>query len=431
MGTVPDQGLSLARDCPLNRYLLQRPVRSIVEALGRLSRLWLKKGYPYRKKAVHRLVSRSGFTAPMAQAMLDALFRELTAPKLWALLKTELGDPRVLDEFRRDPVSGNRVRARGPEFITHVFSANVPNPSILSFVFGMLVKSANVGKLSARDEGFLDIYLDSLRSLDPKLAGVNSLIPPGRKDILEKVLKISKAVVAYGQNETLEELRAQVPSAAFFGYGHRVSFGLYTRGALAERSVRALAMKTARDVWMMDQRGCLSPVTVYVQKGGGVTPFRFSAMLAEKLEKLSAGERKVFPLTRILGSESVKDIFKIKKIKGEKIEMWEPRRKGAWLVAYDEKPGAAAWLSGGQRVTVKAFGNVREVFRVLPLLRNSLQAVALEALGRERAALAERLSALGVNRVCRAGKMQEPPIFWHHDGRPNLAEWVTWTDLED
>jgi hypothetical protein len=35
-----------------------------------------------------------------------------------------------------------------------------------------------------------------------------------------------------------------------------------------------------------------------------------------------------------------------------------------------------------------------------------------------------------VTRVCPLGRMQEPPLTWRHDGRPALADLITWTDLE-
>ena len=37
---------------------------------------------------------------------------------------------------------------------------------------------------------------------------------------------------------------------------------------------------------------------------------------------------------------------------------------------------------------------------------------------------------LGVTRFCPAGRMQFPPLTWHHDGRSTLADLVTWIDAE-
>ena len=36
----------------------------------------------------------------------------------------------------------------------------------------------------------------------------------------------------------------------------------------------------------------------------------------------------------------------------------------------------------------------------------------------------------GVSRFCPAGRMQFPPLTWHHEGRQTLAELVTWIDAE-
>ena len=47
-----------------------------------------------------------------------------------------------------------------------------------------------------------------------------------------------------------------------------------------------------------------------------------------------------------------------------------------------------------------------------------------------RAAFAGELARMGVHRVCPIGQMQRPPLSWHHDGRPNLADLVQWTDFE-
>ena len=41
-----------------------------------------------------------------------------------------------------------------------------------------------------------------------------------------------------------------------------------------------------------------------------------------------------------------------------------------------------------------------------------------------------KLGMWGVPRVCPLGKMQRPPLAWRHDGRPPLADFIRWTDLE-
>ncbi|MBI4352388.1 MAG: hypothetical protein HY593_00530, partial [Candidatus Omnitrophica bacterium] len=371
--------------------LAGRPVRSIAESLGALSLLWLAKGYRFRKRAVRRLAEESGFSREMAEAAVDSIFKELTFSKIWNLLKAELVDPYVLDGFRRNVLTGLLHHAQGPNLITHVLPGNVPQPAVFSLVFGMLIKSANAVKVSSEDRGVLDIYLDSLKAHDAGLARVNFLIPRQAKDCLRDFFALSDLVVAYGHDETLEELRRQIPAkTAFAGYGHRVSFGLYLRGCLTKRNGVLLAEKTAWDVWMVDQRGCLSPSVVYVEEGGETTPLDFARLLKERLRR---------------------------------------RRAGLWAVFYDESLKDFPLSPSGRVVRVKAFRGVERLCGALAPFRGYLQAVALEAPPACREAAALQLARLGVNRICRAGRMQSPPLTWHHDGIPNLASWVRWTDL--
>ena len=311
---------------------------------------------------------------------MDSLFKELSFPKLAKLLKAELGDPRVLDGFRRDPARKTHIRARGPKLITHIFAGNVPNPSILSFVFGMLLKSANAGKLSSRDDGFLGIYLESLRDFDKALAASQHLIDPKNRPALLTSIQKSDLVVAYGTNQSLKKIREEVPSGVnFVGYGHRVSFAFFSKEVLRRNKVRALARLVAHDIWMMDRRGCLSPEMVYAEKGGEISPRDFYEYLMKELEKIDFSPERLYQLKN--------------------------------------------WLKVGQ-IHGDFFENLKKT-------GNSLQCVAVEALSPRRESIAEQLSALGANRICRAGQMQAPPITWHHDGKMNLASWVTWTDLEE
>ncbi len=410
-----------------------RSIRSIVVSLGKLSLRWLNPRYSFRQNAVRRLVHDSGFSKNMAEAMIDAVFCELTAPKLWKLLRFELKNPFVLDGFRKDPETAAWLRARGPGNILHVFPANVPQASILSFVLGMLLKSRNVGKLSSRDGGFLGIYLQSLKTADRALWRSNRLIGEKNKKIFLACAKKADLVVAYGNAESLEQIRKKMPATTpFFAYGHRVSVALYLKEVLTEKNIQKLADHAARDVWMADQRGCLSPVVIYAQKGGDASPQAFARCLAAQLKRLQENE-KVLPRRDISTDAlaySLRCRASIEKIKGYASSIWESRPRGLWTVAYDEslKPSLAA---SSQTIFVKGYRKNHSVFSALSPLQKYLQCVALECGQGQRKKISEELSELGANRICRAGSMQAPPITWHHDGKPNLASWVRWTDREE
>jgi hypothetical protein len=79
---------------------------------------------------------------------------------------------------------------------------------------------------------------------------------------------------------------------------------------------------------------------------------------------------------------------------------------------------------------VKAVQDLDEVLHGADAVRTSVSTVALAADETRMKEMATRLARWGATRVCPLGKMQQPPLLWHHDGRPALADLVKWTDLE-
>jgi hypothetical protein len=402
---------------------MDRPIKEIVRALGHVSGFWLEKNNLFRQKALRRLVEKSGYSQPMAEALLDSLFSELTAFKLLELLREELGNPLYLDGFQ--PAGKNRlVMAKGPKIITHIFAENVPNPAILSFIFGLLVKSRNVLKVSSRDAGFLDIYLESLKKYVPKLAEGTVYLKPEDRISLDEWIGRSNLVVAYGSNETLNEIEKKIPqTASFQRYGHKVSFGIYLKEAMKKNHLKSLVKNSARDVWMMDQRGCLSPTTFYIQEGGQVSALDFAKNLAEELDGLPHGASRNMSI-------KTKNLLNVKRLK-DRVRFFESSESG-WLVIYDGSGHSLEFKTEDCRIIyVKSFQKKEAIFNgVVQAFKIYNQAVSVEASFSDRQKIAKELGNWGVNRVCRAGKMQEPPLFWHHDGKANFASWIHWVDLE-
>jgi hypothetical protein len=59
-----------------------------------------------------------------------------------------------------------------------------------------------------------------------------------------------------------------------------------------------------------------------------------------------------------------------------------------------------------------------------------LAGVAVGGFGREQAEVARRLAGLGASRVCAPGRMQCPPLAWHHDGQGVLPPLARIADLD-
>ena len=105
-------------------------------------------------------------------------------------------------------------------------------------------------------------------------------------------------------------------------------------------------------------------------------------------------------------------------------------RSSDWTVIYEEDVMFTPSCLN-RTVFVKPIKHLESVPELMRPFASNLSTVgitpmnpALSRMNDRAQMLAEDLAKLGVNRICPIGQMQRPPLWWYHDGRPNLAELV-------
>ncbi len=400
---------------------MRKSTREIAQSLAALAAKWLKPSFAPRRRAVERLVKGSGYSERMAGELIQEVFSSLSIRDLEALVKHELGSFEILDGFTDNKIMSRRIRAVAPKHILHILPSNVPQPGIVNAYLGILLGSRNTFKVSSKNPGIVDIFLDSLKAHDSALA-------QGQK--ISKSLTPADLVIAYGHDETLREIRRLISSEThFIGYGHRVSFAFFGKETLTKASLSRLAKSAARDVWMADQRGCLSPICYYVEGSTQISIAQFCRALAVELHKLNAFDSPKPNRSRQLRHKAALDRAELRRLKKPNIRTWKSVAPGQWSVILDESPEGSA-LAAEQLIYVSPVRDAGMFLKRMESYAGKLQAVALECEEPERLELASALAQLGASRVTRSGRLQSPPLTWHHDGRPALGDWVRWTDLE-
>src|SRR5205807_9344204 len=99
-------------------------------------------------------------------------------------------------------------------------------------------------------------------------------------------LRSFDAVVAFGRDDTLDQIRSALkPDARFVGFGSRASAGYITREALSDiAAAKAIARGAARDVVLYETEGCLSLHVLFAENGGRVSVAEFSSLLEKEIE---------------------------------------------------------------------------------------------------------------------------------------------------
>jgi hypothetical protein len=278
------------------RYLANRSTQGLVNVLAGVAQSWLDPQSAFRQLALEQGPAATGFSRATLAAGLDAFFKQLTRDNLLALLEQDLGHAGRLDGMTASEAerqTGRAALAISPGLIAHVAAGNLPPPTLLSIVLGVLVRSAQFVKC-ARGTSFLPrLFAHSLYDAEPKLGACLELAEwRGGEAHLEKALfEAADCVTATGTDESLAAIRQRVPvTARFLGYGHRVSFGYVTARLLRGLAAGKVVACAAADVVAWNQLGCLSPHVVYVEQGGERTPEQFAEALAQELERREASE---------------------------------------------------------------------------------------------------------------------------------------------
>jgi hypothetical protein len=362
------------------------PQAEVVNRLAALARLWRDPAYALRREAEKW---QQPFPFKMVEVSLDALLHSLTPEALWALVDAE---------DVRD--------AQGYPVIGHVIAGNTPLLAWVSIIRALLVRSASFVKLpSGPAAEWGRLFGRTMADVSPELAACVHLDqwPGGTTELDAALCAGADLVIAHGGDVTMRALRALCPAGTpFVGYGHRVSFGLVTRG----NGTAEAAAGFAEDVLLYDQGGCLSPQTIFVEGDWKEAP-AFAARLADALPQAASA----YPLP-------VRDERAAQAVREARGLAWMGQGNRLW-----EDPGLR-WTVIARPQPVFAPSPTFGVVSVQPLetLEHLPEAVAPVAAYLQGCAVAGEAGDYlpGVSYLCAPGELQAPPLSWRQDGRDVL-----------
>jgi len=307
-------------------------------------------------------------------------------------------------------------------------AGNVPLLGMISLVQGLLSKNANLVKVSRQNAGVLPYFLAALsqvryRRPDGKeVAGtlltdaVRAIYTDREDEAAAALSTLADVRVAWGGREAVEAIM-NLPRR--FGtedivFGPKTSFVVVGADKLSgQAGARQVASLVARDTVALGQRGCNSPHTVFVERGGALGPEAFAALLGEELSRVS---RQTPPDTapqeafQILGWRAEYDM---------RGQAWYGDGV-RWSVFYSDDDRGLATPCYGRTLFVRP---VDDVFDVAAVCSVNTQTAGL-ALGERRLKVAEALTARGVERCPEVGRMSLYEAPW--DGMYPIDRMVRW-----
>ncbi len=412
------------------RAVLQAmPVSAVIERIDQAVAHLLDTDDPLRQQADALLPRVTGYDATMVRLGLTRYLQTFRAPQLHRFVSEDFSNPKVLDEFQPAP-KGGMVRAFGPDLLVHHWAGNVPGLPLWSLACGLLVKAGNIGKLPSAEPVFATLFARALAQVDPALADCFAVVwwKGGQAEPAATLHAQADTVLAYGGQDTVDQIRAQVPATArFLAYGHKLGVALVGRAGLDTQRAPVMARLAAQDVARFEQQGCYSPHVFYVERGARTTPREFAQHLAGELAALA--QRHPRPALTLADAASVAQWR-------QAVEWREPAQTllgdeaSPWAVAYSEQALPLAPTAGWRCVQVVAVDSLEDVADTLAPHAAYLQTAGVAVEPERLYPLSLQLARVGITRVCALGAMTSPEAGWHHDGGCNLRDLVRLTEIE-
>src|SRR3989454_1055817 len=339
------------------------------------------------------------------RALADT-FGPLAAGGVSRWVASELGSAAALDRPAPDR-KGIPRQAFGPEWMLQIYAGNVPGLPVWPFYSALAMKSALFAKASSQEPVLAPLLARTIAEEDPDLGACVAVAwwKGGTIELDRAAVRRAPAVLAFGgENATASIARESHPEAKVVIHGSKVSVAYVSRASLTRAGLGSLAARAAYDVALYDQQGCLSPHAFYVERGGDVGPAAFPSALVGALEALRDGlPRREPEADQAARVQLYRAQAHFEEATGSRGTQGLASSEGTdWTLVYED--GARFEPTPAYRtVRVHAVSGVDEVAAALAPEAHYIEAVGLEAKGKEKAALAAAFAATGVPRITGVG----------------------------
>lgn len=402
----------------------------LASIFGQVAEYWQKPSEE-KDRVVAAISDITGLSRPVVDRSITVEQGNSGTEDILAAMDRELGNHQCLDHFVDDPKLRGMTRAWGPKLVAAVLTANVPGLSYLPMVRSLMVKSPLAAKLSSGEPIFGPAWIKSLARIAPELAECIALFCWSGADAdLEKPLfNDAPVVIVYGGPQSVPRLRETIgPHKKILEHGHKIGLAMVGKEMLSNPdAAKKLAEKFALDVAMFDQRACIAPQVLYVEKAGTVVTEDFSEMISNALAaietELPASDMSL-DTAATLAQERNLAAFDAAQAKGNNVFI-----AGRSTVVHEKKLG----FDGVLPIRYLRVYPVNTLSEVLPIIEphgQYLQNVGVAVNDDRLQGLSEELAKAGVSHITSIGLMHRPTMRWRHDGMAAFAEMVRWTDIE-
>jgi hypothetical protein len=389
-----------------------------IDVLDKCAKLWLNK--EYSRKHIEMLSKITNQSYELVSYELEGTMKMLLRENIEKTILEEIGDLGVMDHWIE--TSYGKVHRQPRGILFHNVSGNALVVIPVSISMGLLSKNCNIVKVSADEPYFAYMFYKSLCEIDESIKDRLSVVyfDSSNENIYETVVKQSDCVVHWGgeySGKIMAELCAKHKTHLVM-HGAKISFEVIDK----VDDMNMVSENVARDIVSWEQKACLSPRMVFVNKNLDLNDF------AEKLSKSLNFLSEVFPKAYLNAWNSVKTIqdrqyclIKYGINKGEKVKLYSSFNADYTVILEESFPDKEDINRCFNRfVLVCPYENKNDICEyVEENLKDYLQTMGYSG---DDEKFIEDMTLIGVSIVTKPGDMSAHCPGTSHDGLHNLQE---------
>lgn len=394
------------------------PIEKTIDILDKCAKLWLNK--EYSTKHIEMLSKITNQSYELVKCELEGTMRMLLRENIEKNISEEIGDYKIMDEWVRTSYGKGHRQPRGILF--HNVSGNAFVVIPMSISMGLLSKNCNLVKVSKDEPYFAYVFYKSLCEIDESIKDRLSIVyfDSSNENIYETVVKESDCIVHWGgeySGKIMAELCAKHGTHLIM-HGAKISFEVIDK----VDDMKELTKNIARDVVLWEQKACLSPRIIFINKK--LDTVNFAEELATSLNFLS----EVFPKAYLNAWSSVKTIqdrqyclLKYGINKGQKVTLFSSFNADYTVILEESLPDKEDINRCFNRfVLISPYEKKEEVLEYVEKnLKEYLQTMGYSG---DDEKFIEEITSIGVSIVTKPGDMSSHYPGTSHDGLYNLQE---------
>lgn len=262
--------------------------RETIDLLDKCARKWLDRDYS--RKSVEILSKITNQSIELIEYEIQNNMTMLLKENIEKTIEEELGDLNIMDEWIKTSYGYAHRQPRGLVF--HNISGNAFVVVIMSIAMGLLSKNCNLVKVSGDEPYFSYAFYKSLYEIDETVKERLSIVyfDSSKENIYEDIISKSDCVIHWGgeRSSAIMENLCSKYKKHIIVHGAKISFEVIDKLDDISECTSAIA----RDIVCWEQKACLSPRIVFVNKN--INLDEFSRKLSDNLREMTVNVPKVY-----------------------------------------------------------------------------------------------------------------------------------------